>query len=134
PLTAAPLGAPARALLARPDLAALTDQVLALSADQRAELARAYARNDAAHSRSQIRICHRVSIADPTNHPDHAAVRAWMWSLANGPRDGHYGAAVAAADMAFVLLAGDLLTPAEQALFTAPWQAVCDPVGDTRKG
>lgn len=113
-----------RALLSRSDIAALVDQVCALTTTQRAALEQACQANVRGHSREQIRLCHRVSLADPGNFPDHAAVRALVWQIAAAPRDGRYHAAVAVSDVAFVLLSGPLLDPHERALFDGPWRAV----------
>lgn len=118
-----------RALLARPDIAAHVDQVLALDPRRRRDLDRACAVNCRRHGLTQIRICYRVSKADPAGYPHHAAVRALVWEIAARPRDGLYAAAVAASDAAFVLLAGDMLDPRERVLFDGPWHAVVgDPV------
>ncbi len=128
PTVAAP-GQAVQALLARADVAAVVDQVLLLTTAQRRDLSRVWATNNRVHGISQIRICHRVSTTAPERQPDQAAVRAWVWTVAAEPRDGHTGAAAAASDMSFVLLAGDLLSAAERALFDAPWRAICaDPV------
>jgi hypothetical protein len=121
-LTDPPPSAQVLALLARPDIAALADQIRALTARQRAALAEAFQANYRLHSLQQIRICHRVSRADPANFPHHAAVRALIWRTAAAPPDGDHAAAAAASDMAFVLLSGPLLDPPERALFTAPWR------------
>jgi hypothetical protein len=123
-LTEPVVSARTRALLARQDIAALVDQIGALTATQRAALEQACRANARGHSREQIRVCHRVSLADPDNFPDHAEVRAVVWQIAAAPRDGRYDAAVAASDMAFVLLSGPLLDPRERALFDGPWHAV----------
>ncbi len=118
-----------RTLLARPDIAAHVDQVLALDPRRRRDLDQVCAVNCRRHSLTQIRICHRVSKADPAGYPHHAAVRALVWEITARPRDDLYAAAVAASDAAFVLLAGDLLDPQERVLFDGPWRAVVgDPV------
>jgi hypothetical protein len=113
-----------RALLSRPDIVALLDMVCALTAAQRAALDQACRANAQRYSLEQIRLCHRVSLADPNNFPDHAAVRATVWQIAAAVQDGRYHTAVAASDMAFVLLCGPLLDPREQALFDGPWRSV----------
>ncbi|MEN3308968.1 MAG: hypothetical protein V7603_5170 [Micromonosporaceae bacterium] len=111
-------------VLARPDIAALIEQVRSLTARQHAALAEQFRANHRLYSLDQVRICYRVSMAVPHDHPHHAAVRALVWRIAAKAPGGQYAAAVAASDMAFVLLAGELLDADERALFDAPWQAV----------
>lgn len=112
------------ALLARADIAALIEQVRSLTAGQHASLAEQFRANQPLHSLDQVRVCNRVRLAAPDDHPHYAAVRAMVWRIAAKAPGGQYAAAVAASDMVFVLLAGDLLDADERALFDAPWRAV----------
>lgn len=124
PLIDPPTSAQARALLVRPDIAALAERVRALDGLQRAALSQAWRANFAHHRVAQMSICRRLSQTDPANFPHHATVRALVWQVAAEHGDQHQAAA--ASDAAFVLLAGDRLDDEERVLFEGPWRAVLD--------